>query len=108
AEREDSLVQVAVRVLLRVVGVGALPGALIKRPEVLYAVGVNVPTDILTRAVIDGLVVEVALESEVRLGLVGVERRARLHPVTDAGLKRLGSHRVNLRGDQGATALQGT
>src|ERR1035437_7544643 len=107
-ERERALSNVAVRVLWGVVSVGALSGALVEVPERLDGVRVNVPAHVLTDAVINGLVVVVAFETEVRPSLVGVDGCPALNPRTNASLDGLGRYRLHDGCHKRTTALQGT
>jgi len=104
-ERERPLVHVAHRVLRGVVGVGALPGPLVEVPKGFNRVGVNVAPHVLTRTVVDGVVVVIRAKADIRSGLVGVERCARLHPVTNARLDFPGRHRIEHRRHQRTAAL---
>src|ERR1039458_4943900 len=106
-ERERPLVHVARRVLGSVVRVGALPGALVERPEVLDAVRVHVPAHVLARSMVYRFVIVDCPKPDVRPSLVRVERCTGFNPRTNAGLNRPCRHRLNHRCHDWPTALQG-
>ena len=87
--------------------VGTLPRRLVERPEVLNSVDVDPATDVLSGAVVvNGLVIELGPETDIAIGLVGVDSRTRLDPVTNPCLQCLGRYRFPNCRNYRATALQ--
>ena len=95
------LANVAVKVLLAHVVVGAVVAALEKRPKRLDPVGVSHPVHILANAVLHGFVLE--RHSLISTVVVGVDRRAFRCMIADETLKRLG---VRVAHDGGAHVVR--
>lgn len=85
-EAEDLLVEVAEKVERLDADIGALEAALQEAPEVLDAVGVGVPPDVLGR-VVDDAVDVLLLEAVVGRECVGVDAGARLDGGADLRMK---------------------
>lgn len=94
-ERERPFVHVANGVLRSVVGLGALPSALVEGPEVLDPIGVNVAIHVFASSVINREVPIIPVKADVGRCLVRVYGCTGLYPSTNACLNGLSRDRFD-------------